>query len=796
MGNKIAYAIHYRFHLSLNRREKLLALLLDHYVFKMRFATKYGSVFDTNSCTQERIISEGSPKNTTCEQISNSTPTNNEKRAFFLKAPSLVAATIMFLVIGAIFFLSPLLENKKNNDTPILLSSAVPNVEFEKAKEFRKKNDFENYFKSLLLANDNEDAIARAALATAYFDGTGTVKNNEIANETAKSALALGLDTMAKAGNSDALYQLALLHYDGLAVEESESKSERLMIRAAAKGNKRAAYFLGYIYYYNEKKEQRCKGLELTKQAAKVGHVFAQQMLGWYFSEGKCGAKNQMEAIKAFELAASAGDFEAQVKLVRIYYYGWGMDTPNYTRSEYWLSKASSTQNPEKQNSIGDMYYNADGVLESFEKAVEYYQRAVDQEYYYAHANLAWMYRHGLGVEKDIEKAVNLYLEAIYSSNDRNAKYHLANVYLYELKDRQKHFEAISYLNEASEQGNVYAASTLARFYGLGKFGLEQDMIKMFAALEPFSEFNDMSELYFNVANEILHEFDSENVEEPLHQLFNSAIKLGNYEAMSSYAWRLRSGHGVKKDIQLSDYYFKQASENGQNDAFAGLGLNSLSRDEPGSLDKAYNNCMKAFNSGEHCGDYCIGLIYFRQVEEGLTLVKAKEAEEGLKRSADLGNPCSMTLLGLGYELGYFKVDNPIDTAEMWLRLAVDHGNEATGFNLGTFLIRHKNQKIEDGFEAYDLITKAANAGHKISQCAIVAYQATKDRMDINFFELSGYVAKLNEEGVLSEDEADLILEDPRIASSINTIGKFSEDTVTHSDLPKKQVYNGISIVN
>lgn len=70
-------------------------------------------------------------------------------------------------------------------------------------------------------------------------------------------------------------------------------------------------------------------------------------------------------------------------------------------------------------NNMGSRYQFGDGVPQDYEKAVMYYQKAVDQDLSYAKTNLGYMYDLGLGVAEDNEKAISLYKEAANAGDPR-----------------------------------------------------------------------------------------------------------------------------------------------------------------------------------------------------------------------------------------------------------------------------------------------------------------------------------------------------------------------------------------
>ncbi len=61
---------------------------------------------------------------------------------------------------------------------------------------------------------------------------------------------------------------------------------------------------------------------------------------------------------------------------------------------------------------MGSRYQFGDGVPQNYDKAVMYYQKAVDEGLSLAKSNLGYMYDLGLGVVENNDKAISLYTEA------------------------------------------------------------------------------------------------------------------------------------------------------------------------------------------------------------------------------------------------------------------------------------------------------------------------------------------------------------------------------------------------
>lgn len=82
---------------------------------------------------------------------------------------------------------------------------------------------------------------------------------------------------------------------------------------------------------------------------------------------------------------------------------GCGQD---YKQAKYYFELAGN--NPIAENNLGYLYQHGLGVTQNHAKAFGLYQRAA-QKLQDGRYNLAWMWETGAGVEKDLEKAKQLY---------------------------------------------------------------------------------------------------------------------------------------------------------------------------------------------------------------------------------------------------------------------------------------------------------------------------------------------------------------------------------------------------
>src|SRR6185369_16880914 len=115
------------------------------------------------------------------------------------------------------------------------------------------------------------------------------------------------------------------------------------------------------------------------------------------------------------------------------------------------------------QANLGWCYEKGLGVDKNVQKAVELYQEAVKQENFYAYVSLGLCYKNGIGVERDIQKAIELFQRA---AEEKNAygQYNLGWCYEKGVGVKQDERKAIELYQKAAEQGYIKARNKVYFF--------------------------------------------------------------------------------------------------------------------------------------------------------------------------------------------------------------------------------------------------------------------------------------------------------------------------------------------
>lgn len=293
----------------------------------------------------------------------------------------------------------------------------------------------------------------------------------------------------SKKGNSDAMFKLGHIYRFGKGVKIDEKKAILYYKRAAKKGNDKAINTLGFLYYHGIMVDQNQeKGIELFKSIADK-NLSAILNLGSILMK-----KNIKESIKYYQMGAEKGCMMSIFKLIEIYSQGETKDYGKmldyceiaiekgnhevmcnlgqfYETGEMFQSYETAFELYQKcydQGGIyggylmGRLYEIGKGVTQDLQKAIDYYTEAsskgimeatialakvYEKEQNYKKAiglykmislkgdieatiRLGEMYEYGIGINVNLDLAVEYYLKA--QDND-----HLVKIYEYIFKNKK-----------------------------------------------------------------------------------------------------------------------------------------------------------------------------------------------------------------------------------------------------------------------------------------------------------------------------------------------------------------------
>lgn len=200
---------------------------------------------------------------------------------------------------------------------------------------------------------------------------------------------------------------------------------------------------------------------------------------------------------------------------------------------------------------------------QNYQKAYELHMMAFEQGYAHSINAVGLMYHYGIYVQKDINKAKELYLIAI-EKNLPCAMYNLAKLYLYE-KDYQQAFKYAS-MSEAKFRLSTHLLGVM---YRDGK-GVEQNLEKAFNLLSTGASWG-ISESMVALGNMY---YSGKYVGKNYDKAFECFSKAGNNDTSAMHIMGLMyyHGRGTKQNYQKAFEIFQKLADTGKKNSIRTLG--------------------------------------------------------------------------------------------------------------------------------------------------------------------------------------------------------------------------------
>ncbi|MFB2579186.1 tetratricopeptide repeat protein [Acinetobacter sp. c2-A9] len=230
--------------------------------------------------------------------------------------------------------------------------------------------------------------------------------------------------------------------------------------------------------------------------------------------------------------------------------------------SEATLKKAQAGD-AEAQNTIGDGYYEGNGIEQDYEKAFEWYKKAADKGHLEAMNSLAYMYENGDVGDADIVQAEKWYKKAA-DKGHALSQYMLS--YLYrdneEFQNKKLYRE---YLIKAADNGHDPAQNELAYNYEKGQYGFKENIN---AAVKYYQFAVKQGNVYAMNNLAILYE-NGDGVEQNITEavrLYEKSFESGNVISAYNLGYLYQNNELVKKDYKKAVVHYEYVLENTDSD--------------------------------------------------------------------------------------------------------------------------------------------------------------------------------------------------------------------------------------
>ncbi|XLS29599.1 serine/threonine-protein kinase [Flavobacteriaceae bacterium M23B6Z8] len=445
------------------------------------------------------------------------------------------------------------------------------------------------YFKQSLnhikqLADENEPE-AQNLYGLLLSEGYAVNKDSEKAfNITKKAALK---DHPAAISNLGYYYEY------GVGVDKDCSKALEWYKKGAEIKQERSSTGLGRLYFNgcNDIKKDIKKSIAYYKEAANLGSLDAQNMVGWIFQNGIDGEVNKDldEALWWYRKAAENDHIASMNNLGTIY-----EGKENYQEAKIWYTKAANKNNKYGAFNLGGLMYYGQGepqdkegslkwylkaaeqdhttaqVQAGFiygnvmsppdhEKAIHWYRRAAKLNHKVGQHNYGYMFENGYGTEKNLDSAFHWYSKSA-EQNYESGQYALARFYYYGLANKKNQTLARTYFTKSANQGNASSQYMTGYMWDNGQGGSKNAYI----ARKWYTKAADQE--HASALNALGRMYDSgiggAKNQKIAFALFVKSAQKENEVAQYNLANYYYLGKGTPRNLSRSKYWYEKSCNN------------------------------------------------------------------------------------------------------------------------------------------------------------------------------------------------------------------------------------------
>jgi TPR repeat protein len=235
------------------------------------------------------------------------------------------------------------------------------------------------------------DASSQLALGRAYQDGNGVPQSDELAAKWYRKA--------AEQGNATAQNNLGIMYRAGSGVEKSKEEALKWYRKAARQGYASAIFNLGAAYYNGD-------GVAIDDSRS----------YAWFLLAKEKGSTSAPDAVTRAESELTPGKInEGLIDLGEM--YERGEELPHdLGESVKWYRKAAERGDPDARIALAIVLIKRKDP-QDYAEARGWCEQSAKRNENRGQYCLALIYHHGLGVERDIDRATKMYRQAARLGN-------------------------------------------------------------------------------------------------------------------------------------------------------------------------------------------------------------------------------------------------------------------------------------------------------------------------------------------------------------------------------------------
>jgi len=312
------------------------------------------------------------------------------------------------------------------------------------------------------------------------------------------------LISKANAGDAEIQYKLAQRYMAGERVIQDAGNAAKWFGKAAEQGHALAQTSLGALYLsgFGVPKDES-KAVNWYRKSAAQGNEFGQANMGIVYRDGKGVPPDSVRAHMWLNLAASHDHVRDPKNEQRPLYLRDKLAlslSADETRQAHqlavtWMRKnapdgfrralakhaaSAETGDADAQVEIGKLFYDGEGVPQSYAEALRWFRKAAGNDAAGAKFWLGVMHENGHGVSRDESAAFEWYWKAAnQESGDAKAQFSLATYYRYGRAVTKDPLIAAKWYMKAANQGLRMAQLALSDLFAAGE-GVEQDNVSAY----------------------------------------------------------------------------------------------------------------------------------------------------------------------------------------------------------------------------------------------------------------------------------------------------------------------------
>ena len=405
-----------------------------------------------------------------------------------------------------------------------------------------------------------------------------------------------GLNLIKKAatqGNTEAQNQLGNLFFASLTVSQNKEEAFKWYLKAAEQGFTSAQNMIYYMLSAGDGTEiDKEKAFFWAEKSALSGDAAGQFNLGKSYLNGDGVKKNPQKGAEWVLKAAAQGMPYAQGEAASLYREG-DVLTHDPQKALYWASCSADNNSGKGFYELARLYESGVGVPRNIPKSKKLYQNALEKGYNEAHGRLAsvflklknygkafeyakqghelndcystallgYCYFWGYGVERDLKKAKQLYLESA-AKNESTAQFRMGVIFFTGQGEGQNDETAFKWFTQAAEQNHSEALNALGVYYLNGYKPVKKNATKAADYFRrPAAKDSDRAKL--NLGKMYLEESGVKKDTLKAVDLFNEIAKEGDSHALNQLGYCYLSGEGVVKNPAEALVCFYLSNANG-----------------------------------------------------------------------------------------------------------------------------------------------------------------------------------------------------------------------------------------